>query len=1085
MRTPRSGTFLLLAAAISLLLGGCTQSNSGDVEAGAAIPLGLDRFLIFPNPVAQSDGSFQTDSAIYASSYYAAVDPLDTRDTLAEWMAANGFGNSGSGTEFTAVFRDVRDLGYGRRMTGRRNVDGSIAFFVENYHISTAPGDYPGVNVEAAVLQDPNWHVGTNAIEWSCHPQPAPCARMFAKYYNFNPATGQRQDVLDLDDRGLKSMPGICISCHGGRGDPLTPQPSYALVANSVTQQRGDALGKLQPFHVDSFEWSVLPGFTRADQEAVLKTFNEWVLCTYPAPGGASVSGTWGSCSRPTADANEWQGTAAEMIEAWYGGSGMPDSQFSDTYLPAGWSGNAALYQQVVAPYCRTCHILRGTGDESDVDFTTEAKFQGFARRTKIHVFDRGNMPLAFLVYRDFWESSAPAALASYIDSVLGAGSATDGAGAAKQPGRPIADPGPDRMVRAGTNAILSAADSLFASSYSWMLVSGPGSAGISSANSSTATFNATVPGVYTIRLTVGNGVQSDSATVDLTVDAGFPDPATIKFSHVLDVLRNNPHGGTNCTNSSCHDAFGSAAPIVYAANVDRQPDGSIGDATDETWFLQELRGRANLTEIAASPLLTKPTGNHHKGLAAIDLSSGSAAFTSFSKLYWWIANGMPAGGVAANAGADSIEAAVFAGSPATAAVALSGNASIGATAYAWTISSFTPAAHPNGTGPAATPPSISSASSASATLNAFDIGTYVIRLTASAGADTDFDERTIAVTETAVVASASPSGTQQLVFSGGPPTSSTFDLSSAGTTGSPLTYSWAYAPLSATTCGTISNASAATATLTVPESAIGQTCTFRLTASNLSTTDSADTTVTIAAASGQNPNASYVAATTTRCAVTSGSGSTPGAACTWAGSPFNATIALTASASGPGTLTYQWSVTSGPAGSSITNSTSSSATLNIVNDGVYTVQLFVDNGALSTGTTVTKTITVTANRTFTQVSAVFTDAVYLCTGCHSYVNGAANPDPANNSGLAPSWANELDSNGKTLYQRVVGRINVATPERSLLLLNPLNVNNAFNDNPIVAPNVTPHGGGQMFADTSESGYITFLTWIIGGGLNN
>jgi PKD repeat protein len=1084
MRTPRCADFLLLASVFGLL-GGCSQSNTADVQAGSTIPIGLDRFLIFPNPIAQADGSFQTDSSNYASSYYAAVDPLDSRDTLAGWMAANGFGNLASGTEFTAVFRDVRDLGYGRRMTGRRNADGSIAFFVENYHVSVIPGEYPGVNVDAAVAQDFNWHVGTNAIEWSCHPQVAPCARMFAKYYNFDPASGQRQSTLDLDGRGLKSMPGICISCHGGRGDPLTPQPSYALVANSVTQQRGDTLGKLQPFHVDSFEWSVLPGFTRADQEAVLKTFNQWVLCTYPAPGGASVSGTWGSCTRPTADANEWQGTAAEMIEAWYGGGGMPGAQFSDTYLPAGWSGNAALYQEVVAPYCRTCHIVRGTGDQSDIDFTTETKFQGFAGRTKAHVFDRGNMPLAFLVYRDFWNSGAPAVLASYIDSVLGSGTATDGTGDPKRPGRLIADPGPDRMVRAGTNATLSATDSLFATTYSWTLVSGPGSAGISNGNSSTATFNATVPGVYTVRLTVGNGTQSDSATVDLTVDASFPDPATIGFAHVLDVLRNNPHGGTNCTNSSCHDAFGSAAPIVYAANVDRQPDGVAGDATDELWLLHELRGRANLTEIAASALLTRPTGNHHRGLAAIDLSAGSAAFASFSRLYWWIANGMPAGGVAANAGADSTEQVVFAGSPATAAVALSAAASIGATGYAWTIESFTPAAHPNGTGPAATAPSITSANSVNATLDAFDIGTYVIRLTASDGTNSDFDERTITVTESAVTASASPSGTQQLVFSGGPPTSSTFDLSSAGTTGSPLSYSWAYAPLSATSCGTISNATAATATLTVPESAIGQTCTFRLIASNLSTTDSADTTVTIAAAAGQNPTASYVAGTTTRCSVTGGSGSTPAAACTWAGSPFNATIALTASASGPGTLTYQWSVTSGPSGSSITNSTSQSATLNIVNDGSYTVQVFVDNGALSTGTTVTKTITVTANRTFTQVSAVFTDPVYLCTGCHSYANGAANPDPATNSGLAPSWANELDSNGKTLYQRVRDRVNLGTPDRSLLLLNPLNVNNGFNDNPIIPPNLTPHGGGTMFADTNESGYITFLTWIIGGALNN
>ena len=369
------------------------------------------------------------------------------------------------------------------------------------------------------------------------------------------------------------------------------------------------------------------------------------------------------------------------------------------------------------------------------------------------------------------------------------------------------------------------------------------------------------------------------------------------------------------------------------------------------------------------------------------------------------------------------------------------------------------------------TAPSISSPNSAAATLNAYDIGTYVVRLTVGNGADTDSADRAITVTETQVVASAAPSGTQSLTFAG-TPASSSLNLSSAGTSGSPLNYNWAYAPLSLTTCGTISNAGSATATLTVPDTAIGQTCTFRLIASNLSTTGQNDTTITIAAAAGQNPNVSYSATSTTRCAVTNGTSASPSAACTWAGNPFNATIGLSANASGAGTLSYQWSVTSGPSGSTISNSTSASATLNIVNDGIYTVQVFVDNGALSTGTTVSKTISVSANGTFTQVKAIFNGALG-CTGCHSYANGATNPDPAANSGLAPSWASENDSNGKTVYQRVIDRINLGSPASSLLVLNPLGSS--------AAPNTNGHGGGQLFTDENDANYITFLTWIIGG----
>jgi mono/diheme cytochrome c family protein len=326
---------------------------------------GRDQSLPY-NPVVQPGGGFETDTAKYASAYYAAIDPAGQRDTLAKWKAANGFGAPGE--ERLAVFRDVRDLSYGRRMTGRRNLDGSLAFFVDNYAVTNVPGQaYPSVNVDAAVAQDSKWHIGTNAIEWSCAPlapgeDPATC-RKFAKFFNFSAATGARQLTVDLDGRGQKAMPGPCLVCHGGRVDPLTPpdpvtgQPRFALVNSSVTGKRGDTLAKLQPFNVDTFEWSSAPGFTRADQEATLKIFNQWVLCSYPLPGGG---GTPVDACRPPAGLSEWEGSAAEMIHAWYGGAGMPNRQLSDTYLPAGWVGYEALYRQVIAPYCRTCHLVRG-----------------------------------------------------------------------------------------------------------------------------------------------------------------------------------------------------------------------------------------------------------------------------------------------------------------------------------------------------------------------------------------------------------------------------------------------------------------------------------------------------------------------------------------------------------------------------------------------------------------------------------------------------------------------------------------------------------------------------------------------------
>ena len=66
----------------------------------------------------------------------APIDPQNERDTLAKWKAKNGF-ETGTGQEITVVFGDQRDLGYGRRMNARRNPDGTLAFYVENYLVRT------------------------------------------------------------------------------------------------------------------------------------------------------------------------------------------------------------------------------------------------------------------------------------------------------------------------------------------------------------------------------------------------------------------------------------------------------------------------------------------------------------------------------------------------------------------------------------------------------------------------------------------------------------------------------------------------------------------------------------------------------------------------------------------------------------------------------------------------------------------------------------------------------------------------------------------------------------------------------------
>jgi hypothetical protein len=625
-----------------LQLAACGQGNSGDTAApvSSGTPSAPNSFLLFPNPQQQPDGTLQTDTVAYAQAYYRAIDPNNDKDTLAKWKAAHQF-DSGTGTQVSVVFGDVRDLGYGRRITARQNADGTIAIVVENYLVKTGVAyAYSKLNLDAAVLQDPRWHDTTNAIEFS--PGPGGGAS-FVKFFNFDVATGQRQPTVDLDGRGQKAMPWPCAACHGGRADPLTPPdasglPLFPLVSNAVSQKRGDILARLLPLEVGTFDFSTSAGFTRATQEAALKQINQMVLCSYPI-AAASVFAE-DACRRP-ATLSEYSGPAAAFIKSAYGGDGLPNAVYSDTFVPAGWSGQAPLYQSVVGYSCRSCHFVRGIGNQSDIDFDTFAKFQGYADRTKIHVFDRGNMPLAKLQFDDFWRSAQPDTLATFLQ---GLGFVTrDPAGSILRPGRPVADPGPDRTITQGPTTI-SGGGSLFSNTFAWSLISGPDGAvpptnvSLTDATSAQAIFNASANGTYVVQLVSGDGTsQSAPNQVRLVVNNLLaPAPSAIRFADIKNVMQT-----TGCT--ACHTPGG--PPPVLFANIDRNGDGVI-DATDDAWFHADVRGRINFTDLVASPLLRKPSGNHHGGglRPGFDTSAvpGQAARVNYDLFLNWILNGAP-----------------------------------------------------------------------------------------------------------------------------------------------------------------------------------------------------------------------------------------------------------------------------------------------------------------------------------------------------------------------------------------------------------------------------------------------------------
>ncbi len=591
----------------------------------------------------QPDGSLQTDTPAYAQAYYAAIDPNNTKDTFAKWKAANGF-DTGTGTQVTAVFGDSRDLGFGRRITARQNPDGTLAFFVENYLVKTgaAYGFFP-INLEAAIVRDPNSLVYLAGIEFS--PGPAG-GTSFAKFFNFNVVTGVRENMVNIDGLGDKAMPGPCIVCHGGRADALTPpdasgQPLFNLLQNAVSRTRGDTLGQLPPFEVDGFQFSTTPGYTRAEQEASLKTMNRMILCSYPLAAPSTFPED--ACRRP-AGVDEWQGTAAALVKASYGGDGLPNPVYADSYVPASWTaaGQTALYTTVIAPACRMCHMMRGTGMQSDIDFTTYEKFQSYADRIYATVVNRGDMPLAKLVYDTFHASSGEQTLANFLG---GQGfAAADASGTPLQPGRPIADPGPDRVLRQGATR-LSGTGSLYANTYAWSIVSVPNSAlpaTLTDANSAQPTFNAASDGTYVLSLVVGNdSAQSAPTLLTLVVNNALtPAPGAIRFADIKAILQD----GNEC--QGCHNPAGPFHPPINFTNDDRDGDGVAGTATDDAWFYAEVRSRINFAEIAASPLLRKPSGHHHRGGLGggfdTSMAPGQPGRAKYDVFLNWALNGAP-----------------------------------------------------------------------------------------------------------------------------------------------------------------------------------------------------------------------------------------------------------------------------------------------------------------------------------------------------------------------------------------------------------------------------------------------------------
>lgn len=650
------------------LLGACNERGDTEQEK-APVPLETpDHFLRFLN---DQEGKVLSDE--WTRAYYKVVDPFDERTTLEAWKATNGFGSCAD--EFHIIFRDAKDLGYGRDMYACKHSDGRFAVFVRNFIVKIFDGDptnYGPINVEAAIEADLTHHVGSNAIEFSPLDPADPSSEKVAKFFTFTP-DGARNLSADLDGRGKKPMPQPCLLCHGAT---LLPWDTDMVMSHpepwtipEVEQTIKSA--KLNQLELDSFDYSSLyPSWSRSNQEERFRLFNGYVRETYMeiAERDDTVPGHWCADFAIELAVGRYGEVPDPITPATPCGAHNPvalSGNYQDGFIPTGWRQTASrpegvevLYKRVIEPHCIACHSLRGnaageragaanaTRAGNSINFNSYEEFIGYADIVKEYVFRRGAMPLSLRNYLDFWEDpdQGPAILASFLpgfDLYAADGSVVP-------PGKPVALPGAERTVKSPVQ--LDAGASYFARTYQWTVAEKPAGAVavFSNMNSPAPLFYASQEGDYRLRLTVINNKGTDSEDLVLHIDQSLsPVQSELTFYDDIRPILQTPDPGQvskreACTN--CHSSATAPASALYKGipvYYDDAVDDPL-DATDRNLYL-DVMARVDLDEPENSILLRKPTREQHGGGIVLDLDN-PGHYESYQTIINWIRNGAPCG---------------------------------------------------------------------------------------------------------------------------------------------------------------------------------------------------------------------------------------------------------------------------------------------------------------------------------------------------------------------------------------------------------------------------------------------------------
>lgn len=348
------------------------------------------------------------------------IDQNDLRTNLKDFFLQNHFNADGTppvgtpaGKAARAYYINNGDLGFGRDMhclqTGL-----DVACYVSNYgNPDQSPGNF--TKAQNAVKSDVK---KTVAMEYSAI-EGDPSGVRVVKFYVYDGActdaivgctsNSPRSDSADLDGAGVKYVPNLCATCHGG---DYSPQ-------NNANPKLTDLKtgSNFLAFDVYSFRDGTAgpkasdPAFHLGDvtsQDASFFDLNQMVLATDPPlPVQEFISLSYHSNNTtpfvPNVVPCGWRSSTA--------GAPCNNSFSGGTNNPA----TETLYHDVVAPACRTCHMSFSVNKQ----FDTYKKFQVLSGVVGTGgdntgygigglVCTTGEMPNASITSTNLWRSNSP-----------------------------------------------------------------------------------------------------------------------------------------------------------------------------------------------------------------------------------------------------------------------------------------------------------------------------------------------------------------------------------------------------------------------------------------------------------------------------------------------------------------------------------------------------------------------------------------------------------------------------------------------------------------------------------------------------